>query len=341
MTNVAVVILNYNGAELLKKFLPIIINHSPNARIIVADNCSTDQSVLILKNEFPSLELIEVPENRGFCGGYNYALKEIPEKYCVLINSDVEVTPNWLNSLTEMMEANPKIGAVQPKILSYHNRNYFEYAGAAGGEIDLLGYPFCRGRIFNELEEDKGQYNESAQLFWASGACFMIRTELFNKMGKLDEDFFAHMEEIDFCWKLNKAGYQVYYQHESTVYHVGGGTLAKSNPKKTYLNFRNGLSLIYKHWSFNELALKLPLRIMLDWAAGLKFLLVDKSPGDAAAVLKAHYHFVKNFRNDNRKRQQIQRDFPKKQKLPVFSNSIVLAFYLRHQKTYQQIVGKS
>jgi len=340
MTNVAIVILNYNGEALLKKFLPLVISYSANARIIVADNCSTDQSVQTLRKEFFSVEIIQIPENRGFCGGYNFAIKNIAEKYCVLINSDIEVTPNWLDPLVAIMEADTIIGAVQPKILSYYQRNYFEYAGAAGGAIDLLGYPFCRGRVFNELEEDSGQYNQNVQLFWASGACFMIRTELFSKMGGLDEDFFAHMEEIDFCWKLNRAGYKVFFQNLSTVYHVGGGTLAKSNPMKTYLNFRNGLSLVYKHWSLHELIFKLPIRILLDWAAGLKFLMVDKSPKDASAVVKAHYHFIKNFQKDYLKRKQMRIDFPNKYRLPMFKKSIVLAFYLFNKRTYNQIVGE-
>jgi GT2 family glycosyltransferase len=338
MTSVAVVILNYNGEELLKKFLPSIISYSTGARIVVADNASTDQSIAAINHHFPSVEVIQLPENRGFCGGYNEALKRVSEKYCVLINSDVEVTPNWLIRLTEVMDADPNVGAVQPKILSYYHRNHFEYAGAAGGALDLLGYPFCRGRVFTELEEDKGQYNQNVQLFWASGACFMIRTELFAQMGGLDEDFFAHMEEIDFCWKLNRAGYQVRYQHLSTVYHVGGGTLAKSNPLKTYLNFRNGLSLVYKHWRLSELILKFPIRIVLDWVAGLKFLVLDKSPKDAAAVAKAHYQFIKNIQNDNRKRNQLQRDLPHQEKLPIISKSVVWAFYLQTRKTYREIV---
>jgi GT2 family glycosyltransferase len=236
------------------------------------------------------------------------------------------------------LEADSTIGAVQPKILSYHDRSIFEYAGAAGGEIDILGYPFCRGRIFNELEKDIGQYDQSKQLFWASGACFAIRTELFQKMGGLDEDFFAHMEEIDFCWKLNRSGYKVFCVAQSTVYHVGGGTLAKSNPKKTYLNFRNGLSLIFKHWSAKELLLKFPTRIVLDWLAAIKFLVVDKSYSDFAAVVRAHYHFIKNFSKDVKKRREIQKEPSLNAPRPIFSKSVVVLFYLRGKKRYSELV---
>lgn len=337
MTQTAIVILNYNGQELLKQFLPSIILFSKDARIIVADNKSTDRSLDVLKEEFPTVELIEIPDNRGYCGGYNYAIKGIQEKYCVLVNSDIEVTANWLDPMLELLENNKTIGAVQPKIRSYHDKTSFEYAGAAGGEIDMLGYPFCRGRIFNELEKDTNQYETSDQIFWASGACFMIRTELFQKMGGLDEDFFAHMEEIDFCWKLNRSGYKVFYSHQSVVYHVGGGTLAKSNPQKTYLNFRNGLSLIFKHWSLAELILKFPIRIGLDWLAALKFLMIDKSYSDAKAVAKAHLHFIQSFKKDAKKRAFIQATLPNTTHLPFFKKSIVVEFYLVGRKKYSDL----
>ncbi len=339
MTQTAVVILNYNGQELLKKFLPSVLTHSTPARIVVADNCSTDQSIAFLEKEFPTVDLIRIPENRGYCGGYNYAMQHISEKYCVLINSDIEVTQGWLAPLINLLEADASIAAVQPKLLAYNDKSSFEYAGAAGGKMDLLGYPFCRGRVFNELEKDTGQFNDCEQIFWASGACFVIRTALFSAMGGLDEDFFAHMEEIDLCWKLNRAGYKIYYQGESTVYHVGGGTLAKSNPKKTYLNFRNGLSLIFKNWTGRELLFKFPIRILLDWFAALKFLLVDKSTADASAVVKAHYHFVTNFSKEVRKRNRTSQQLPNKKVSdlvsPVF---IVVKFFLQGRKTYREIM---
>jgi GT2 family glycosyltransferase len=338
MSQTAIVILNYNGQDLLKQFLPSVLVFSKNARIIVADNKSIDNSVAVVKHHFSTIELIEIPENRGYCGGYNYALKEITEKYCVLVNSDIEVTENWLQPMIDLLEKDETIGAVQPKILSYHDKTSFEYAGAAGGEIDILGYPFCRGRIFNQLEKDEGQYNISEQIFWASGACFIVRTDLFRKLGGLDEDFFAHMEEIDFCWKLNRCGFKVFYCHDSVVYHVGGGTLAKSNPKKTYLNFRNGLSLIFKHWSLTELILKLPIRISLDWLAAAKFLLADKSYGDSKAVCKAHFHFFQNLKKDLIKRAYINANFPPKDHLPFFKKSIVLEFYLLGKKKFSELL---
>jgi hypothetical protein len=341
MTQTAVVILNYNGRELLQKFLPSILNYSASARIIVADNCSTDQSIALLEKEFPTVDLIRIPENRGYCGGYNFAMLHITEKYCVLINSDIEVTEGWLEPLIDLLEADAKIGAVQPKLLAYNDKSRFEYAGAAGGKIDILGYPFCRGRVFNELEKDTGQYNISERIFWASGACFVIRTELFHAMGGLDEDFFAHMEEIDLCWKLNREGYKIYYQGQSTVYHVGGGTLAKSNPKKTYLNFRNGLSLIFKHWTAGELIFKFPTRILLDWFAALKFLLIDKSSADAAAVIRAHYHFVTNFSKEVKKRKRTSLKFPSKKVTALISPiSIVVKFFLQGRKTYREIMAQ-
>jgi GT2 family glycosyltransferase len=337
MSQTAIVILNYNGQDLLKQFLPSILSFSKNARIIVADNKSTDHSIEVVKHHFPAIELIEIPENRGYCGGYNYALKEIKEKYCVLVNSDIEVTENWLQPMIDLLEKDEAIGAVQPKILSYHDKTSFEYAGAAGGEIDILGYPFCRGRIFNQLEKDEGQYDVSGQIFWASGACFIVRTDLFQKMGGLDEDFFAHMEEIDFCWKLNRVGVKIFYSHNSVVYHVGGGTLAKSNPKKTYLNFRNGLSLIFKHWSLTELILKFPIRIGLDWLAAAKFLISDKSYADSKAVCKAHLHFLQNLKKDLKKRTFMKANFSTKGHLPFFRKSIVLEFYLLGKKKFSDL----
>ncbi|MBK5279827.1 MAG: glycosyltransferase family 2 protein, partial [Bacteroidia bacterium] len=282
MTQTAVVILNYNGEELLRKFLPSVLKFSENARIIVADNNSSDKSVEVLTKEFPQVEVIRISSNLGFCGGYNYALSKIEAKYFVLLNSDVEVTENWIEPVVTLFENKPTVGAAQPKILSYSNRQLFEYAGAGGGFIDTLGYPFCRGRIFNSLEIDKHQYDDTLQIFWATGACLFVRAELFRKMEGFDEDFFAHMEEIDFCWKLNRAGYSVLYQGASTVYHLGGGTLSVSNPRKTYLNFRNGLSLIVKHLSTGHLLWKLPIRIFLDWVAIIKYMF-QGSVSDGAA----------------------------------------------------------
>ena len=231
---VAVVILNYNGEKLLPQFLPSVIENSGDARVVVVDNGSTDNSVQLIKNTFPQVELIEFKENFGFCGGYNKAISMMDADVVVLLNSDVEVTKNWLASPIQLLHTNPKIAAVQPKILSYQNKNQFEYAGAAGGFIDSLGYPFCRGRIFQSVESDEGQYNDQTQIFWATGACLIIKKDIYTKLGGLDENFFAHMEEIDLCWRINRSGLRVYHDGMSTVYHLGGGTLSAESPRKIY-----------------------------------------------------------------------------------------------------------
>ena len=332
----AVVILNYNGRELLRKFLPSVIQFSPEAKVIIADNFSSDGSVEVLAREFPGVELIQIPQNLGFCGGYNYALKKVEAQFYVLLNSDVEVTSGWLEPMIGLMKANPAIAAAQPKILSYQNKTHFEYAGAAGGFIDTLGYPFCRGRIFNAMEEDHGQYDDTRPVFWSSGACMAIRADAFHGMGGLDEDFFAHMEEIDLCWKLNRAGYGVYCVGKSWVYHVGGGTLSKSNPKKTYLNFRNGLSLIFKHFSKEELLWKLPVRIVLDWVAALSFLLVG-SGKDALAVAKAHLHFFKDLPKDYEKRKALNDLLPDNRSAPIYPRSIVMDYFLLGRSNFRKL----
>ena len=280
--------------------------------------------------------MIQIPQNLGFCGGYNYALKKVEAQFYVLLNSDVEVTSGWLEPMIGLMKANPAIAAAQPKILSYQNKTHFEYAGAAGGFIDTLGYPFCRGRIFNAMEEDHGQYDDTRPVFWSSGACMAIRADAFHGMGGLDEDFFAHMEEIDLCWKLNRAGYGVYCVGKSWVYHVGGGTLSKSNPKKTYLNFRNGLSLIFKHFSKEELLWKLPVRIVLDWVAALSFLLVG-SGKDALAVAKAHLHFFKDLPKDYEKRKALNDLLPDNRSAPIYPRSIVMDYFLLGRSNFRKL----
>jgi GT2 family glycosyltransferase len=308
LVKTAVVILNYNGEKFLREFLPIVIEHSGTAKIVVADNASTDLSVDLLKQKFPTVELIRLDNNYGFCGGYNRALKQVEAEYYVLLNSDVEVTPEWLEPLVALLDSSDEVAAAQPKILSYNDKDHFEYAGAAGGFIDSLGYPFCRGRLFDLTEKDTGQYNDTREVFWATGACLIMRSAVYHELGGLDEDFFAHMEEIDLCWKVQRAGYKVYYCGTSQVFHVGGGTLSKSNPRKTYYNFRNGLSLIYKHWSTGALIIKLPLRIALDYVAALKFLLSGKA-GDARAVFRAHYHFMKKY-GKNRYKRSVLKKYP-------------------------------
>lgn len=306
MTQVAVVILNYNGRNFLTQFLPSVIAHSPGAKIVVADNGSTDDSLAVLENDFQhTVTIIRLSHNLGFCGGYNAALKQVDAEIFVLLNSDVEVTPGWIEPVIGLMKNDLTIAAAQPKILSYQDKNWFEYAGAAGGFIDLLGYPFCRGRLFTTREQDHGQYNDIRPVFWATGACLFIRSKAYVDCGGLDEDFFAHMEEIDLCWQLQRKGLRVFYVGTSTVYHVGGGTLSASNPRKTFLNFRNGLTLLVKHTPGLKLMWALPLRVMLDWLAGLKFL-SSGSASDCMAVFKAHVNFLQTFSSTLKKRNALK-----------------------------------
>jgi GT2 family glycosyltransferase len=335
MSHTAVVILNYNGEKFLKQFLPSVITHSREAEIIVADNGSTDQSIALLEKEFPSVRIIRLDSNYGYCGGYNRALRQVQADYYVLLNSDIEVTPQWLQPMIALLDTSPSIAAVQPKILAYHNRILFEYAGAAGGMMDALGYPFCRGRIFDYVEEDKGQYNDSRPVFWATGACLMIRSRSYHQFNGLDEDFFAHMEEIDLCWKLHRDHQQVYYCGSSTVYHVGAGTLGYENPRKTYLNFRNGLALIFKHFDTAELLYKFPVRIALDWLAAFMYLLKGKT-GNFAAVFQAHISFIGAIGNNWRKRIQLRRQYPHYNRVSLYAGIVIVDFFLRGKRKIGQ-----
>jgi GT2 family glycosyltransferase len=337
MSHTAVVILNYNGEKLLQQFLPSVIRHSPEAEVIVADNGSTDRSVEMLKRDFPEVRLILLPKNYGFCGGYNRALEQVKADQYVLLNSDVEVTPGWLTPMIALLDSDQTIAAVQPKILSYHHKTLFEYAGAAGGFIDAYGYPFCRGRIFDQVEEDHGQYADQRRIFWATGACMMIRAGIYHQFGGLDEDFFAHMEEIDLCWKIHRTFRKVYYCGTSTVYHVGAGTLGYDSPRKTFLNFRNNLSLIFKHLNTGEVYVKLPLRLVLDWVASLVFLVKGK-PQNAAAVIKAHFHFMLNIRRDYQKRKQLQTAYPGYSRDEISKNLIIVGYYLQGKRSFDRIM---
>lgn len=331
MSRTAVVILNYNGEKLLRQFLPSVLQHSSGAEIIVADNASSDQSISILKKDFPQVRIILLDNNYGFCGGYNRALNEVEADYYVLLNSDIEVTANWLTPMTELLDKHPLIAAVQPKILSYQNKEIFEHAGAGGGFIDSLGYPFCRGRVFDHLEKDEGQYNDEVPVFWASGACMMIRAEAYHEFGGFDEDFFAHMEEIDLCWKLHRVNRAIYYCGKSTVYHVGAGTLGYGNPKKVFLNFRNGLSLIYKHFTGTEIIYKLPLRIALDWVAALTFLAKGQA-GCFRAVFKAHAAFLAMLDINRQKRREIQHRYPGYPRDSIKRGLVVFDYYVLGKK---------
>ena len=287
---IAVVILNFNGAEMLRAFLPSVVDYSLEAEVIVADNCSTDASAQVMREEFPAVRYIQLEKNYGFADGYNRALAQVEAEYFLLLNSDVEVTQGWLAPMLEYMDSHPGVAACQPKLLSYKNKKEFEYAGACGGFIDKYGYPYCRGRIFDTVEEDKGQYDSVAELFWATGAALMIRAEDYRAAGGLDGTFFAHMEEIDLCWRLRSRGRGIVCIPQSCVYHVGGATLNKSNPRKTYLNFRNNLLMLYKNLPENELRHVMFVRALLDYVAAFKSLL----SGDAAgcrAVLQARRDF--------------------------------------------------
>lgn len=293
MPLVAVVILNWNGKKYLQQFLPALLSSTyPNKKIVVADNASTDDSVNFLCANFPSVEIICNTTNEGFAKGYNTALKKVKADYYVLLNSDVEVTSGWIEPVIRLMEADKTIGACQPKIRAYHQRTHFEYAGACGGWLDEFGYPFSRGRIFDSIEEDKAQYDTTAPCFWASGAALFIRSTLYHQLGGLDEYFFAHQEEIDLCWRIQLAGYKVYVEPSSVVYHVGGGTLPKGDNLKVFLNFRNNLIMLAKNVSFAQLIWRLPVRLLLDAVAAWKELLGGNA-GYFGAVVKAHFHFVK------------------------------------------------
>ena len=295
---VAVVILNYNGASMLSRFLPSVIEYSPGAEIVVADNASTDDSVTVVTKGFPGVRLVQLDRNYGFADGYNKALEQVDAEYFLLLNSDVEVTDGWLEPLLSFMEENSNAVACQPKILAYNNKTQFEYAGAAGGFIDRYGYPYCRGRLFDTVEEDNGQYDDVCRVFWATGAAMMVRSAAFRNAGGLDGRFFAHMEEIDLCWRMLARGGEIYVVPKSTVYHVGGATLNKSNPRKTFLNFRNNLLMLYKNLPSDELRGVMRMRALLDYVAALKFLLTG-AWGDFKAVIRARREY-KRMRGEYR-----------------------------------------
>lgn len=333
---VAVVILNWNGRFFLENFLPSVYNSTyPNLEFIIGDNASTDNSVEFVSKTYPKIRLIRNEENQGFAKGYNTILEKVEADYFVLLNSDVDVQGAWIEPIIEAMEAQPAIAVAQPKILSWHKKDLFEHAGAAGGFIDQLGYPFCRGRIFDQVEIDESQYDDSLEIFWASGAAFFIRSSCWKKSGGFDSDFFAHMEEIDLCWRLKRMGYKIWYCANSEVYHVGGGSLKKEDPFKTYLNFRNNLFMLQKNLPIIRGYFTIFFRLWLDLLAIFKFL-VNRRFKDAWAVHRAHLHFFLSFYKTAKKRKQ----FMNHRVTCVYQRSVVWAHFVLGKKKFSELKTK-
>lgn len=334
--SVAVVILNWNGRKYLEQFLPSVMQSTyAGVKIIVADNASTDDSLAFLSTTYPAVVQLRNNSNEGFAKGYNSALQQVEADYYVLLNSDVEVTPGWIEPIISLMESDQSIGACQPKVMSYHDKQYFEYAGASGGWIDKYGYAFCRGRIFGDCEKDEGQYNNIAPIFWASGCAFFVRSQVYHQLNGLDEHFFAHQEEIDLCWRMQLSGHKVYVCPSSVVYHVGGGSLPQGNPRKVYLNYRNSLMMLYKNYTTSEAFWKIPFRMLLDGISGLEKLL----GGDIVfigTVIKAHFSFYKWLFS-----KKDRRYFPSKRVAKpagMFKGSIVWLYFARKKKKFAEII---
>ena len=327
---IAVVILNWNGVKLLEQFLPSVVQYSSEATVYVADNASTDDSISFVKANFTTVQIIKNDYNFGFAQGYNEALKNVNADIFALINSDIEVTENWLQPIIETFKNEAQTAIIQPKILDYKRKEYFEYSGAGGGFIDKYGYPFCRGRIFETLEKDNGQYNDSCEIFWASGACFFIRSSVYKELNGFDSDFFAHQEEIDLCWRAFNNNHIIKYNGDSTVYHVGGATLNEGNPKKTFLNFRNSLLMLVKNLPKESLVKLLFLRMILDGIAGIRFLFQGKIL-HSIAVLKAHFYFYHLLSINYKKRGKTQLKKYYKVK------SIVYNYYIKHGIVFEKL----
>jgi len=336
MVKTSIVILNWNGAKMLRQYLPSVVANTtlPNTEIVVADNGSTDDSLEVLR-AFPSVRVIVLDKNYGFAEGYNRALEQVDSEYAVLLNSDVEVTANWLQPLLSFMDEHPEVAATMPKIRSFLHQDEFEHAGAAGGYIDRLMYPFCRGRILNHVEKDHGQYDTIAQVFWTTGACMCVRTAVYKELGGLDNGFFAHMEEIDLCWRMQCRGYQLYCIPQSTIYHLGGGALHYESPRKTYLNFRNCLLMIYKNLPSKQLIPVFVARFFLDYLAAFH-LLLTRQPKNAWAVTQARCDFWKLRKQYANKRKEniIKAIVPYPE--TISQHSILYNYYFRHIQTYQQ-----
>ncbi|MBR4497914.1 MAG: glycosyltransferase family 2 protein [Bacteroidales bacterium] len=325
---IAVAILNWNGKSWLEKFLSNVVVNSPEATVYVIDNASTDDSIPFVQLNFPQVPIIQLDKNYGFAEGYNQGLEHIEADYFVLLNSDVEVTPKWITPIIEKMEANPRLAVCMPKLKSFHNPDFFEYAGAAGGFIDKYGYPFCHGRLFDSIEKDEGQYDNDCEIFWASGAALFVKANIYKELGGLDKDFFAHMEEIDFCWRVKNAGYSIQYIHNSEVFHVGGGSLPKENPFKTFLNFRNNLFMLHKNLPDDCYKTIIFKRRLLDAVSWLNFM-VHLDFKNAKEIIHAHKEYRRAISTLNEKRKHI----PSKRIHPeMYSKSIVWAFFVAHKK---------
>ena len=338
MAKVAIVILNWNGQKMLAKYLPNVIEYSrQDAEIWVADNSSSDGSMHLLETQFPQVKTIVLEQNFGFAEGYNRALKQIDAAYYVLLNSDVEVSHHWLTPLIEFMDSHQQVAACQPKLLAEYDKDSFEYAGACGGFLDKYGYPFCRGRIFDTVERDNGQYDYQQEILWATGACMMIRSKDYWTAGGLDGRFFAHNEEIDLCWRLRLMGRKIYCIPESEVYHVGGGTLPKSNPMKTYLNFRNNLTMLYKNLSDTELAHVMRMRRFLDYLAAFETLVLNRNWGDFKAIFKARMAFKAWKHEFDEDRRKIQASRVKEEIPQVYNLSIIWQYYAKGKKLFSQL----
>ena len=338
MAKVAIVILNWNGQKMLAKYLPNVIEYSrQDAEIWVADNSSSDGSMHLLETQFPQVKTIVLEQNFGFAEGYNRALKQIEAEYYVLLNSDVEVSHHWLTPLIEFMDSHQQVAACQPKLLAEYDKDSFEYAGACGGFLDKYGYPFCRGRIFDTVERDNGQYDYQQEILWATGACMMIRSKDYWTAGGLDGRFFAHNEEIDLCWRLRLMGRKIYCIPESEVYHVGGGTLPKSNPMKTYLNFRNNLTMLYKNLSDTELAHVMRMRRFLDYLAAFETLVLKRNWGDFKAIFKARRAFNVWKHEFDEDRRKIQASRVKEEIPQVYNLSIIWQYYAKGKKLFSQL----
>jgi GT2 family glycosyltransferase len=336
MQKIAIAILNWNGKHHLQKFLPDVVKYSNGTEIYVIDNGSTDDSISLLQRNFPQVKIILNDKNYGFAQGYNEGLKQIDAAIYILLNSDVQVTENWINPVVELFQKDDKIAVIQPKVKSFNQPEYFEHAGAAGGFIDKDFFPFCRGRIFDMNEKDMGQYDEQTEIFWATGACFFIRSQIYHDNNGFDGNFFAHMEEIDLCWRLKNRGYKIFYTPQSTIYHLGGGTLDYLSPRKTFLNFRNNLFLILKNYRGNFLFFKLFRRLMLDGIAGLKFLFSMQFK-HTWAVLKAHFAFYSGLFYYLNKRKKLKLNDCRPNKTGIYNKSIVYDFYINRIKKFSEL----